>query len=119
MPSLFLTMTTMDWITVSSMVIGAYVLRYYYNYFTRKNPLPGPIPFPFVGNLLQLGLDIPKVARHLDLKYGNISEAYFGSQRSIFVSGLDCVEKICSPNTSIKNNSFMYRIPPNEGFYEI
>ncbi|CAG8492943.1 2721_t:CDS:2 [Funneliformis caledonium] len=119
MPSLFLTMTTMDWITVSSMVIGAYVLRYYYNYFTRKNPLPGPIPFPFVGNLLQLGLDIPKVARHLDLKYGNISEAYFGSQRSIFVSGLDCVEKICSPNTSIKDNSFMYRIPPNEGFYEI
>ncbi|CAI2188012.1 4072_t:CDS:1 [Funneliformis geosporum] len=119
MVQLYLNMNTIDWIMVSSLVIGAYVLRYYYNYFTRKNPLPGPIPFPIVGNLLQLGIDISKMmARYLDSKYGNISEAYFGSHRSIFVSGLDDVEKIYSP-TSIKFNSFMHRFSTNEGISEL
>ncbi|CAI2163815.1 2699_t:CDS:1 [Funneliformis geosporum] len=118
MALLCLNITTIDWITVSFLVIGAYVLRYYYNYFTRKNPLPGPIPFPIVGNLLQLGLDGTKIAKHLDSKYGNISEVYFGSNRSIFISGLDEVEKIYSP-TSIKKNDFIYRLPPNKGINEI
>ncbi|CAG8656757.1 13006_t:CDS:1 [Funneliformis mosseae] len=112
-------MTKINWITVAWIILGAYIFRYYYNYFTRTNPLPGPIPFPIVGNLLQLGLDASEVAKYLDSKYGIICEVYFGSQRSIFVSGLEPMEKIYSTSTSVKNNGFMYRIPPNEGFSEL
>ncbi|CAG8646971.1 8753_t:CDS:2, partial [Funneliformis caledonium] len=62
---------------------------------------------------------ISKVARHLDLKYGKISEAYFWFASIHFCIKIRLCGKICSPSTSIKDNSFMKRIPPNEGFYEI
>ena len=42
-----------DYLLLLSTILTIYVAQYYYKYFTRVNPLPGPFPFPFVGNLPQ------------------------------------------------------------------
>ncbi|CAB4395415.1 unnamed protein product [Rhizophagus irregularis] len=42
-----------DYLLLLSTILTIYVAQYYYKYFTRVNPLPGPFPFPFIGNLIQ------------------------------------------------------------------
>ena len=86
------------------------ILRFYYKYFTRPNPLPGPIPLPYVGNAFQIlytlfkegiyQFDLGEYARLQVAKYGEISEVYQGNTRLIYLSRVEYLEKIYSSNTN-------------------
>ncbi|GBC17956.2 cytochrome P450 [Rhizophagus irregularis DAOM 181602=DAOM 197198] len=79
--------------------------------FTRVNPLPGPFPFPFVGNLPQYYLwskgDTKKFYDYNYKKYGDIYEIQF-NERSIILSRTEYIEKLLTPSTK---NSHMVRFP--------
>jgi cytochrome P450 len=101
---------------VFTFIIG-YVFKYYYSWYTRENPVPGPIPLPLIGNLHQIGRDLGKEAIKLQKKYGDIFEVMFGSRRIIFIGRADLMEKICS--SALKNNAFAHRSIPNPGLDEM
>uniref|UniRef100_A0A1D1XKT0 Cytochrome P450 83B1 n=1 Tax=Anthurium amnicola TaxID=1678845 RepID=A0A1D1XKT0_9ARAE len=101
------------------LILTIYVAQYYYKYFTRINPLPGPLPFPFVGNLLHLYLlhkwDTKIFYENNYKKYGDMYEIYLDG-RCIILSRAKYVKKLLSP--SIKN-SHMMRSPIKEGLEEL
>ncbi|RIA89376.1 hypothetical protein C1645_824953, partial [Glomus cerebriforme] len=66
-----------------------YIIKYYLTWYTRENPIPGPIPLPLIGNLHQIGKDMGKGALKLQQKYGDIFEVSLGSTRAIFISRAD------------------------------
>ena len=82
---------------ISLVALIAYISNYYYKYFTRENPLPGPFPLPFIGNTHQVfknhSFDICK----FQAKYGDLCEFYTGSQRFILLSNDDLIQKIMKP----------------------
>ncbi|PKC03744.1 cytochrome P450 [Rhizophagus irregularis] len=98
-------------------LIIAYIFKYYLSWYTRENPIPGPIPLPLIGNLHQIGKDLGKEAIKLQKKYGDIFEVMLGPSRVIFISRAELMEKICSP--ALKNNVFAYRSLPNAGLDEM
>ena len=53
-----------------------YIAQFYYKYFTRKLPLPGPLPLPLVGNLLQVGLNPAKYAMDHHHEFGDMFEIW-------------------------------------------
>ncbi|CAG8546265.1 12692_t:CDS:2 [Funneliformis caledonium] len=58
--------------------ILTYIAYFYFKYFTRSNPIPGPIPLPFIGNQFQLSEDISLFCRECQKNYGDIWEFYVG-----------------------------------------
>ncbi|RHZ86163.1 hypothetical protein Glove_54g17 [Diversispora epigaea] len=95
----------------------ACISYYYYKYFTRENPLPGPFPLPFIGNIHQIfknhSFDIGK----LQDKYGDLCEFYAGSKRFILLCNNDLIQKITKPAV---NGPFHNRINGvDEGLKEI
>ncbi|GES76004.1 cytochrome P450 [Rhizophagus clarus] len=81
------------------------VIHYYYKYFTRINPLPGPFPFPFVGNLPQLVWHRGNLKDYLELnhkKYGDIIDICL-PQRSISLGRAEYIEKFLIPSTKNLN----------------
>src|SRR5687768_8309127 len=84
-------------------------LKFYYKYFTRSNPLPGPIPLPYIGNAIQIiftlfkagihQMDLGEYARLQAEKYGDLSELYKGNTRIIYLSKAEYLEKIYLQNT--------------------
>ncbi|RHZ78408.1 hypothetical protein Glove_165g22 [Diversispora epigaea] len=94
-----------------------YISYYYYKYFTRENPLPGPFPLPLIGNIHQVlkngSFDMSK----FQAKYGDLCEFYAGSQHFILLSNDDLIQKIMKPTV---NSSFHNRVnDDNEGLEEI
>ncbi|GBB92030.1 hypothetical protein RclHR1_19550002 [Rhizophagus clarus] len=95
-----------------------YVSHYYYTYFTRVNPLPGPFPFPFIGNLPQVYLrfngDIQMFYNNCYKKYGDIYEIYrlYGNERSIVLCRSEYLKNFLS--LSLKNAHWM-RFPNRKG----
>src|SRR6266536_5648963 len=67
-----------DYLLLLITILTIYIAQYYYKYFTRINPLPGPLPFPFVGNLPQYYLwskgDTKIFYEYNHKKYGDIYE---------------------------------------------
>jgi len=96
--------------------IVIYIVNYYYRYFTRPNPLPGPFPLPYIGSSFQILYKLFKAGRYqFDLglyaklqaeEYGEISEMYQGSLRSIFLNKSEFLEKVYLANT---NTSYFIR----------
>ncbi|RHZ86544.1 hypothetical protein Glove_50g110 [Diversispora epigaea] len=90
------------------LVIGAliisYIIYFYISYFTRSNPLPGPLPLPIVGNLLVYSGDAGKLAQELRKKYGDIYEIYLGSTRTVWLNRADMVDEIMLSNNRIAEN---------------
>ncbi|KAG9307443.1 hypothetical protein G9A89_017273 [Geosiphon pyriformis] len=97
MPSSF------DLFSLIVILICSYVGIYYFRYFTRKNPLPGPLPLPLIGNL-HLMKDLAKLGQRLEAEHGDIFEVYVGSERIIWVAREDSIQKILKP--SVKTNFF-------------
>ncbi|RIA95465.1 cytochrome P450 [Glomus cerebriforme] len=102
---------------IISTLIVVYIIKFYFSWYTRENPIPGPIPLPLIGNLHQIGKDMEKGALKLQKQYGDIFEVLLGSTRAIFISRADLVEKIYSP--ALKNNAFAHRTSPNSGLDEL
>src|ERR1044071_6259414 len=88
------------------------ISKFYYRYLTRPNPLPGPVPLPYVGNAFQIlytlfkagiyQFDFGEYSRIQAEYYGDLSEMYQGNERIIYVSKAEYLEKIYSPNTDTK-----------------
>ncbi|CAB5183205.1 unnamed protein product [Rhizophagus irregularis] len=93
-----------------------YVSRYYYNYLTRINPLPGPFPLPLFGNVHQtLGYGFVDWLMLLHKKYGDIFEVYFAGQRTIILCNTGLIENM---NVSSTKTKYPYRLIIPEGFKE-
>ncbi|CAG8489071.1 10799_t:CDS:2 [Ambispora gerdemannii] len=103
------------WQSVILLLLVTYIAYFYYKYYTRENPLPGPIPLPLLGNFLQIGWDLPRWANKAQAKYGDAWEVWLGRERSIFLGRADFVEKIYNPSTK---NNFTMRTGPSEGLDE-
>jgi hypothetical protein len=69
-----------DFFLLLSTTLMSYVAYYYYKYFTRVNPLPGPFPFPLFGNLPQIiwkfDGDSMMFDKYCYEEYGGIHEIY-------------------------------------------
>jgi hypothetical protein len=87
-----------DYIIFLGTILTVYV-AYYYAYFTRINPLPGPFPFPIIGNFPQIywwfNGDIQMFYNYCYEKYGDIHEIY-SSARSIALCRAECLENFFS-----------------------
>ncbi|CAG8455731.1 11271_t:CDS:2 [Scutellospora calospora] len=96
-----------EWLSVVTLLICVYVAHFYFRYFTRENPLPGPTPLPIIGNLHQMGMgtDIAAWAHRLQCDFGeDIFETYYGSQRTIWIGRADLAVPVLASST--KNNYF-------------
>ena len=93
---------TTDWILIIQIIISAYVAKYYYDYFTRQSPLPGPLPLPLIGNLHQVGLNPAKYFMDHHEKFGDMFEIWVGSKRFIVLSRASLIDQIFIPNTRSK-----------------
>ncbi|KAF0411941.1 cytochrome P450 [Gigaspora margarita] len=89
-----------------------YVLNFYYRYFTRPNPLPGPFPLPFIGNLHNHGLDTNGYYEYCLKKYGDISEVYL-DHRYIILSRPEHIKKLFAPS------EFFMHQPYSQGCDEV
>src|ERR1043166_7459542 len=88
-------------------LLSIYTIYYYYKYSKRKNPLPGPLPLPFVGNSYQLGfLTGDKISSEfideLFSLYGDMFETYSFNERIIWVNRIELAEKFL--NVSMTNS---------------
>ncbi|CAI2163970.1 287_t:CDS:1 [Funneliformis geosporum] len=106
-----------DWTYILIALVIVYIVKYYFSWYTRENPIPGTFPLPLIGNLHQLGLDMGKGALKLQKEYGDMFEIFLGPTRAIFLSRAELTEKINNP--MLKNNAFSIRSPPNPGLKEL
>jgi hypothetical protein len=92
---------SIDFGLLLSTILIAYVAYYYYKYFTRVNPLPGPFPLPIVGNfpeiLLRFNGNAIKFFKYCHEKYGDIHEIHAGL-RTIVLCRPEYLEKFLSKN---------------------
>ncbi|KAF0512850.1 cytochrome P450 [Gigaspora margarita] len=79
-----------------ALIFTTYIFNFYYKHFTRPNPLPGPLPLPFIGNLHNLA-DVKLFYEQCYQKYGDICEALIDGRRYIVISRPEYIEKILSP----------------------
>jgi Cytochrome P450 len=97
-----------DWIGIIKILIPLYIVKFYYSYYTRKSPLPGPFPLPLIGNFHQVGLNPAQYAiEHKE--FGDMFEIWIGNSRSIVLSNPSLIDQIYISTT--KNNKFFSRIP--------
>jgi hypothetical protein len=109
-----------DFLLFLCTILTIYVAHFYYKYFTRVSPLPGPFPFPFVGNLPQFYLqfkgDTKLFYGYNYKKYGDMYEILLGTKREIVLSRVEYVEKLLTPSTK---NLHIVRFPDSEGLEEL
>lgn len=108
-----------DYLTLISITFIAYVTQYYYKYFTRVNPLPGPFPFPIVGNLPQYllsGENFKSFGEYNRKKYGDVFEIHMNG-RHIYLSRAEHIEKLLTPST--KNPYLLRSAAHNNGSEEM
>ncbi|XP_042328404.1 cytochrome P450 2C19-like isoform X3 [Sceloporus undulatus] len=85
----------------------------------RRNFPPGPMPLPFIGNLLQLtGKNISAQLRKLSEIYGSVFTVYFGSERTVVIYGYSAVKKVLVDNGDdfLNRGSFPSAEKTNKGF---
>ncbi|CAG8678961.1 6053_t:CDS:1, partial [Dentiscutata erythropus] len=103
-------------ITFIGLLICFYILRFYYCYFTRSNPLPGPFPLPLIGTLLQIKMDPNRwAAKHLK-KSVDLWEFYFGHFRVVAVQNSDYLEKLNIYQPSERSKFFKRSFSGSEKF---
>ncbi|CAG8514660.1 5217_t:CDS:1 [Funneliformis caledonium] len=80
----------------------SYVFYFYYKYFTRLNPLPGPIPLPLIGSFAIFMEDIDAWFFRLNKIYGRdgIFELNIAGNRQIIMTRTDYVDKFMTSSTS-------------------
>ncbi|GES74966.1 cytochrome P450 [Rhizophagus clarus] len=100
-----------------SVFLTLYVAYYYFKYFTRVNPLPGPFPLPLFGNLFQFFWynDLKLFFINCQKKYGDIFEVYLGIRR-IVLNRPEDIEKLLMPSTK---SQYLMRFPYTQGLDEL
>ena len=92
-----------DIFSLSIIFIIIYTTQYYYNYFTRPNPLPGPFPLPVLGNAhQQIGLEHNDWFMSLHKKYGDMFEVHLAGERMIVLCRTDLIGNITTASTKTK-----------------
>ncbi|CAG8647912.1 3829_t:CDS:2 [Ambispora gerdemannii] len=104
------------WLLLTIFFMISYVTQFYFRYFTRESPLPGPIPIPIFSNILQMRSDPAIYANKMQKKYGDMWEIYMGSERHVYLGRVDLIEKMMS--SSSKTN-FFQKGSKNEGLVEL
>ncbi|GBC41006.2 cytochrome P450 [Rhizophagus irregularis DAOM 181602=DAOM 197198] len=105
-----------DIFSISLTFIVIYIVRYYYKFFTRLNPLPGPFPLPLLGNGHQIvGTDFNKWLLSMYKKYGDMYEINLAGSRTIILNSTDLIESMNVPSTKTK---YPFRFQPTEGSKE-
>ncbi|GES83213.1 cytochrome P450 [Rhizophagus clarus] len=110
-----------DYFTFVGITLISYVTYYYFKYFNRINPLPGPFPFPYFGNLPQLyighGGNFKTFYNFNYKKYGDLFEVHFDT-RIIILNRTEYIEKLLSASTK---NPFIMIMSEDDskGFYEL
>src|SRR6185312_7443772 len=108
---------TSDLIFFFSILLITYIGYFYFSYLTRENPLPGPLPLPFVGNIIDRGFDnFIEYTERMREKYGDMFEIYFGPKRFIMLSKY---EHIASMFGYSLNSKYMRRVPRLAGLEEL
>ncbi|GES83217.1 cytochrome P450 [Rhizophagus clarus] len=101
---LFKLFDSSDFLSLVVITLIFYVTYYYFKYFNRINPLPGPFPFPYFGNLPQLYIghngNVKAFYNSNYKKYGDLYEVYFET-RVIVLNRIEYTEKLLS--ASMKN----------------
>ncbi|CAG8455699.1 11685_t:CDS:2 [Acaulospora morrowiae] len=106
-----------DILSIILVLVIIYVSHFYYKYFTRENPIPGPIPLPLVGNIFLVFRDFGDWPTQLQKKYGDVYETYIGPQRIVWICREDLAQKMSIPSA---RNNFHGRTPSdNDGLKEI
>jgi cytochrome P450 len=89
----------LDYLSLIGVTLVIYVTLYYYKYFNRVNPIPGPLPYPFFGNLPQLyiwhGENLKNFMESNHKKYGDLFEFYLDA-RTIGLNRPEHIEKLFS-----------------------
>lgn len=94
-----------------------YIIQFYYKYFTRVNPLPGPIPLPIIGNLkLSVFRNADKFFGELNRKYGDICEIMLSGRRVIILSNPKDFNKMFTMSTK---SPYTTRFPMSGGLADI
>ncbi|KAF0469195.1 cytochrome P450 [Gigaspora margarita] len=108
--------------TLIAVLLFLYIIRYYYKYFTRVNPLPGPFPWvPLLGNTLEIfiyKLNIAEYFKDIQSKYGDFCEIQMGSKRLILVSNGDVAYPIHTSSVAL-SRKFLYRDVQSSGMLEM
>ncbi|CAG8487306.1 16174_t:CDS:2, partial [Cetraspora pellucida] len=99
-------LTLINWLTTFLIIALFYTAKYYFSYFTRNNPLPGPLPIPIIGNAYVFRGDLAELFLKLQAKYGPIFEIYFGSKRTIWLGDAKLIKKLNDPSSK---SNFPYR----------
>jgi cytochrome P450 len=95
----------------------AHIGHFYYTYLTRENPLPGPLPLPFVGNVLDKGFDdFVGYTERMRRKYGEMFEIYIGPKKFIMLSKYEYMQNMFDFS---KNSKYLRRIPHIAGLKEL
>ena len=79
-------------------------------------PLPGPIPLPIAGNLLQMK-NSSKFYAAMHERYGDVFEFYIANKRFIMLNRVDLAEKVLSQ--SVKSNYFIRAASVSQGWEEL
>jgi hypothetical protein len=104
-------------ILLTTALLIAHVSHFYFTYLTRKNPLPGPLPLPFVGNILDKGFDdFVEYTEHMRRKYGEMFEIYIGPKKFIMLSKYEYMQSMLDFS---KNSKYLRRIPYFAGLKEL
>ncbi|CAG8522547.1 9766_t:CDS:2 [Acaulospora morrowiae] len=103
---------------LSFVIVGSigYVSYFYYKYFTRENPLPGPLPLPLIGNFYLLKDELAIMLSKLQANYGDFFEVYMGNQRYVCVGNEDLAKEMMKTSLDSK---FHQRTDENNGLKEL
>lgn len=99
-----------EWLTVLLFLFLVYTAKFYYFYFTRYSPLPGPFPLPLIGTIYLYYEDLGTLFFKLQKKYGGLFELYNGPGRVIWVGDAQLIKKVHIPSTKT-NFPFRSRKP--------
>ncbi|CAG8476190.1 13519_t:CDS:1 [Funneliformis caledonium] len=94
-----------------------YTSYFYISYFTRENPLPGPVPLPIIVNILDKGFDdFVDYTERMRKKYGDMFEIYFGQTKFIMLSKFEYMQNMFDGSS---NSKYLRRVPYIPGLEEL
>ncbi|CAG8586026.1 7229_t:CDS:1 [Ambispora leptoticha] len=117
-----------SYISIIFTYIFLYVSIFYFRYYLDTNRLPGPVPFPIVGNLPHLILsllyarfNLSQVIQILHVKYGELFQLDipFSFRDPVVVISNAQIADLLFDSTSVAKSKFHLRTSPRQGIDEL